>query len=91
MAAICYHSERALFRYCLDDFTKIIVLHKANNVITEKLSQQNKIKVMLNGAPGVMIKNTKIKAKVFNRKDSFLALQCIECTIFKNILPFLYS
>jgi hypothetical protein len=47
---------------------------------------------MLNGAPGAMVKDTKIeiKAKVFNRKDSFLTLQCIECTISKNILPFLY-
>jgi hypothetical protein len=47
---------------------------------------------MLNGAPGAMVKDTKIeiKTKVFNRKVSFLALQCIECTISKNILPFLY-
>jgi hypothetical protein len=47
---------------------------------------------MLNGVPGAMVKNTKIeiKAKDFNRKDSFLALQCIKCTISKNILPFLY-
>jgi hypothetical protein len=49
---------------------------------------------MLNGAPGggAMVKDTKIKikAKVFDKKDSFLALQCIECTISKNILPFLY-
>jgi hypothetical protein len=39
-----------------------------------------------------MVKNTKIeiKAKVFNRKDSFLTHQCIACTISKNILPFLY-
>jgi hypothetical protein len=47
---------------------------------------------MLNGAPRTMVKNKKIeiKAKVFNRKVSFLALQCIECTISKIILPFLY-
>jgi hypothetical protein len=34
---------------------------------------------MLNCVPGAMVKNTKmeIKAKVFNKKDSFLALQCI--------------
>jgi hypothetical protein len=44
---------------------------------------------MLNGALGEMVKYTKIeiKAKNFNRKDSFSTLQC---TIFKNILPFLY-
>jgi hypothetical protein len=44
------------------------------------------------GAFEAMVKGTKIeiKTKVFNEKDSFLALQCIECTIFKNILPFLY-
>jgi hypothetical protein len=48
---------------------------------------------MLNGAPGAMVNDTKIeiKAKLFNRKVSFLALQYIECTISKNILPFLYS
>jgi hypothetical protein len=46
---------------------------------------------MLNGAPRAMVKDTKIKVKFFNRKVSFLALQYIECTIFKNILPFLYS
>jgi hypothetical protein len=48
--------------------------------------------VILNGTLGVMVKNIKIeiKAKKFNRKDSFLTLQCIECTISKNILPFLY-
>jgi hypothetical protein len=30
---------------------------------------------MLNGAPGIMVKNTKIKikAKNFNRKDSFFS------------------
>jgi hypothetical protein len=40
---------------------------------------------------GAMIKNSKIeiKTKVFNKKNSFLTLQCIECTIFKNILLFL--
>jgi hypothetical protein len=47
---------------------------------------------MLNGASGVMVKDIKmaIKTKVFNRKDSFLTLQCSECTISNNILPFLY-
>jgi hypothetical protein len=47
---------------------------------------------MLNGALGEMVKYIKIeiKAKNFNRKDSFSTLQCIECTIFKNILSFLY-
>jgi hypothetical protein len=47
---------------------------------------------MLNGAPEAMVNNTKIeiKAKVFNRKESFLAIQCIEYTIFKNTLAFLY-
>jgi hypothetical protein len=46
---------------------------------------------MLNGAPGAMVKDTnlEIKAKIFNRKYSFLTLQCIECTISKNILLFL--
>jgi hypothetical protein len=47
---------------------------------------------VLNGVPGAMVKDTKIeiKAKVFDKKVSFLALQCIKCTISKNILPFLY-
>jgi hypothetical protein len=47
---------------------------------------------MLNDVPVTMVKDTRIeiKAKIFNRKDSFLTLQCIECTISNNILPFLY-
>jgi hypothetical protein len=47
---------------------------------------------MLNGTPGVMVKDTKIeiKVKVFNIKDSFSTLQCIECIISRNILPFFY-
>jgi hypothetical protein len=48
--------------------------------------------VILNGAFGVMVKDIKIeiKAKNFNRNFFFLTLQCIECIISKNILPFLY-
>jgi hypothetical protein len=47
---------------------------------------------MINCASGAMIKDTKIeiKAKISNRKDYFLTLQCIECIISKNLLPFLY-
>jgi hypothetical protein len=49
-------------------------------------------RVMLNGVPRGMIENTKIEIKIkkFNRKDSFLTLQCIECTISKNFLSFWY-
>jgi hypothetical protein len=50
------------------------------------------MKGMLNGGYVAMVKDAKIKikAKIFNRKYSFLTLQCIECTISKNILPYLY-
>jgi hypothetical protein len=60
--------------------------------LTSNPNRPIKFRVMLNGVPGAIVKDTKIeiKAKVFNRKDSFLTLQCIECTISKNILPFLY-
>jgi hypothetical protein len=51
------------------------------------LRNELQIWVMLNGVPGAMVKDTKteIKVKNFNRKVSFLVLQCIECTISKNI------
>jgi hypothetical protein len=48
---------------------------------------------MLNGVSKVIIvKDIKIeiKSKNFNKKYSFLTLQCMECIILKNILPFLY-
>jgi hypothetical protein len=49
-------------------------------------------RVMLNDDTCAMVKDTKIeiKVKVFIKKDYFLTLKCIECTISKNILPFLY-
>jgi hypothetical protein len=50
-------------------------------------------RVMLNGVPREMIENTKIEIKIknFNRKDSFLTLQCIECTISNNFFIILVS